>query len=322
MRILVAAVALLFLATFAPPALFSLPTPPAHPQLRAEPVLLEEGQPDRRRLGPLTYLAGWSLRSDDRRFGGISAIHVEDGRVIAVSDAGTVMQFAIPDGGGASPLTVEALAEGPGEPTSKRDRDSEAMTVRGGDVWIAFERSNSVWRYDRASWRREASAAPAAMRSWSANSGGEAMVRLPDERFLVLSEGKRGNDGSTAAVLFDGDPAEDGTEALRFGYRAPEGYRITDAALLPDGRILFLNRRVSLLDGISAKLTVAELPASDEETVLAGTEIAHFEPPVTVDNMEALSVTREDGRTIVWIASDDNFSPLQRSLLLKFALDD
>jgi hypothetical protein len=37
--------------------------------------------------------------------------------------------------------------------------------------------------------------------------------------------------------------------------------------------------------------------------------------------MEALSVTRELGRTIVWIASDDNFSPLQRTLLLKFALD-
>ena len=40
-----------------------------------------------------------------------------------------------------------------------------------------------------------------------------------------------------------------------------------------------------------------------------------------VDNMEALSVTREGDRTIVWIASDDNFNPLlQRTLLMKFAL--
>jgi hypothetical protein len=36
--------------------------------------------------------------------------------------------------------------------------------------------------------------------------------------------------------------------------------------------------------------------------------------------MEALSVTVENGRTIVWMASDDNFGPLQKTLLLKFAL--
>jgi hypothetical protein len=36
--------------------------------------------------------------------------------------------------------------------------------------------------------------------------------------------------------------------------------------------------------------------------------------------MEALSVEQQGGRIIVWIASDDNFNPLQQSLLFKFAL--
>jgi hypothetical protein len=36
--------------------------------------------------------------------------------------------------------------------------------------------------------------------------------------------------------------------------------------------------------------------------------------------MEALSVTQENKRTIIWLASDDNFIPLQRTLLLKFEL--
>jgi hypothetical protein len=36
--------------------------------------------------------------------------------------------------------------------------------------------------------------------------------------------------------------------------------------------------------------------------------------------MEGVSTTVENGRTIVWLVSDDNFSPLQRTLLLKFAL--
>jgi hypothetical protein len=41
---------------------------------------------------------------------------------------------------------------------------------------------------------------------------------------------------------------------------------------------------------------------------------------MAVDNMEAQSVTRENGRTIVWIASDDNLNPIQRTILLKLAL--
>ena len=49
-------------------------------------------------------------------------------------------------------------------------------------------------------------------------------------------------------------------------------------------------------------------------------EIARLQPPLTIDNMEGVSVTVENGRTIVWLASDDNFFPLQRTLLLKFAL--
>ena len=39
------------------------------------------------------------------------------------------------------------------------------------------------------------------------------------------------------------------------------------------------------------------------------------------DELQALSVAEENGRTILWIASDDNFMGFQRTLLLKFALD-
>ena len=45
-------------------------------------------------------------------------------------------------------------------------------------------------------------------------------------------------------------------------------------------------------------------------------------PPRPVDNMEALAVSREGGRTIVRIASDDNYLALQRTLLLEFELDE
>jgi hypothetical protein len=38
--------------------------------------------------------------------------------------------------------------------------------------------------------------------------------------------------------------------------------------------------------------------------------------------MEALSVTRDGGRTILWMASDDNYNSVQRTLLLSFFLED
>ena len=86
------------------------------------------------------------------------------------------------------------------------------------------------------------------------------------------------------------------------------------------GRLLLLNRRFSIFEGLTAKLVVADPGGAKAGGVLTGAEIAHFEAPLTVDNMEALSVTREGGRTFIWIASDDNFSAIQRTLLLKFAL--
>ncbi|HEU0135233.1 MAG TPA: esterase-like activity of phytase family protein, partial [Allosphingosinicella sp.] len=176
---------------------------------------------------------------------------------------------------------------------------------------------NAVWRYDRRGFEPRSSARPRAMSKWSANRGPEAMVRLADGRFLIFAEGPG---GVSEALLFAGDPAVPGTPSTRLRYRPPEGFRITDAALLPDGRLALLNRSISLFSGFTAKLTIATLPASGEGSVIAGEEAAVFEGRVARDNLEALSVTREDGRTILWLASDDNYSPFQRTLLMKFAL--
>jgi hypothetical protein len=307
------------LASFAAPATVGPPLAPA--TISFTPVPLDESAPARRRLGALLYVGGWELRSDDPRFGGLSALHVEGREATAVSDAGALVRFTLP-GGGAPRLAIAPLPDGPGRTAAKADRDSEAMAIDGERAWISFERANAIWRYDRRSWRSDSHAAPPAMQDWPSNAGGEAMLRLPDGRFLILSEAGDGPDGSTAALLFDGDPAVPGTPVTRLGYRAPEGYRVTDAALLPDGRILYLNRRFTVLDGVSAKLTLGSLPELHEDAILTGREIAHLRPPLTVDNMEGLSVTQERGRTMFWLVSDDNFSPLQRTLLMKFALAD
>ena len=317
-RIVFLAAALLLLATMVPPAPLAPPPGPEIARLTIAPLPLDASDPGRRRVGALVFLGGWALASDNPRFGGISAMHVEGGRVIAVNDAGTLLRFPLP-GSGPARVRIDSLPAGPA--AHKRDRDSEALAIRGGSAWVAFERHNLVRRYRRADWRVEASAAPPAMRRWGRNSGAEALVRLPGGRFLALAEGPDDGGAFSEAILFDGDPAVAGTRSAKLRYRRAPGFRVTDAALLPDGRLLLLNRRFTWLGGWAALLSIAPAPALAAGGTIEARAIAELRAPLTVDNMEALSVTVEGGRTIVWIASDDNLIALQRTLLLKFALD-
>jgi hypothetical protein len=311
--------ALVLLGTFAPPGLQRRDPPPAVSLVRFTPVSLREEAPAAGRLGRLVFLGGWALTSNDARFGGISALHVEAGEALALSDAGWRIGLKPPAvGGGTLRAEIAMIGQGPGPAKDKEHRDVEALVVHGGHAWIAYEQANAVWRYRRTGFSAQSSAAPPAMARWSANRGAEAMARLADGRFLVFAEG---DGGDSEALLFEGDPAVPGTRSLRLRYRPPGGYRITDAALLPDGRLALLNRRVGLLDGFTVKLTLARLPELADGALVSGEEAATFEGPVTRDNLEALSVTREGGRTILWIASDDNYNPLQRTLLMKFALE-
>src|SRR3546814_7827468 len=96
MRIVPLLVCLPLLATFAPAGLFRMPPVPDRTLLAFDPVALDEQAPTRRRLGSLDYLGGWALRSNDQRFGGISAIHVAEGAVLALSDSGSVIRFTLP----------------------------------------------------------------------------------------------------------------------------------------------------------------------------------------------------------------------------------
>jgi len=87
------------LATYIPPGPAPPPLGPAEAGLTFTPVPLNERDPMQRRVGGLRFLQGWEIGSDNPRFGGISAMHVENGQAIAISDAGTLLRFALPGSG-------------------------------------------------------------------------------------------------------------------------------------------------------------------------------------------------------------------------------
>jgi hypothetical protein len=293
--------------------------------IRAQPVALDRRDPARRQLGGLTFLGGVRLNSPTREFGGFSAMLVDGERFTLISDGGNVVRFHMDARWRVRDVSVTALPGGPGSGWRKMDRDSESVTrdPATGQLWVGFERANQIWRYSDSFRRVEAHAAPPAMADWQQNDGAESMVRLRDGSFVVLAErGRTGPAGVAPGLWFAGDPVRQPRPAFRFGYRAPQGYRPTDIAELPDGRLVIVNRKASLDEAFTAAITVLDRSAIRPGWIARGREIARFVAPVVHDNFEAIAVTREGGRTILWIASDDNQAPTQASLLLKFRLDE
>lgn len=318
LRALALLAALTLLATIDWPQRLPFPGPGEAPLIYT-PVALAADDPGRRDVGRLHFLGGWTLGSPDSRLGGLSSLRIEGNQATALSDAGVVVTFPLPGASPAPRARFQPVVQGPGGQANRRTRDTEGLWLEGNRLWISFERSNAVWRYDRAL-NVQTGAQPARMRRWRRNSGPETLVGLADGRFLVMEEGR--DNGSTAsdAILFAGDPAVPGTLSATLTYQRPPGYRATDAALLPDGRLLILNRGLAALQ-LSAKLVLADPRNLRPGGTLAGEEIATLAAPLVVDNLEGIAVTQEHGRIIVWLVSDDDFMRLFRNtLLLKFEL--
>lgn len=275
-----------------------------------------------RRIGALTYLGGVQLSSPDPAFGGFSAMHVAGERFTLLSDGGGIVRFRM--GADWTPRDAHAaeLPGGPGTGWEKRDRDSESLAVRpDGAILVGFERANAIWRYTPDFARALASVRPVAMRRWSDNSGAEAIATMPDGSTVVMSEANGTWRTGYPALRFLGDPTRPGTRWYRFRYLAERGYRVTDAAALPDGRLLVLTRAFTLDQLFIARLQIVAAGAIRPGAKVRGQTIAAFEGRVAHDNFEALSLAIENGRPVLWMASDDNQQFWQRSLLLKFRVD-
>jgi hypothetical protein len=202
------------------------------------------------------------------------------------------------------------------------------VSPAGDRAWVAFERWNEVWRYRIAPdgrWTAECGQAPAAMAGWPDNGGAESMARLPDGRFVILSEGRRpsGRTRGREALILDGDPTAPQARVARFTYVPEKDFEPADAAALPDGRLLVLERSYALGMPVVWRNRLAMVPAASLRAgaVARGRPVARLEAPLIADNFEGLAVAREGNATILWLVSDDNLKTWQRTLLLKFRLD-
>lgn len=292
--------------------------------INAQQVALEAGKPALRRVGALTFLGGVALSSPDPAFGGFSAIAVAGDRFTLVSDGGNLVRFRLGADWQIGDVLFGDLPGGPGSGWEKRQRDAESLAVDplSGRAWIGFEVGNQIWRYTSTMTRGERGAAPAALVKWSESGGAESLVRLRDGGFLGLSEFPvRGSRGARMGVVWAGDPTLRPSPAFRFNYAPSPGYDPSDATELPDGRLLVLERRFALPFSWSNRLVLIDRAAIRPGATVRGRVVAELAAPLVHDNFEGVTAVREGVDTILWLASDDNHLPIQRTLLLKFRLE-
>ncbi|MGE3144439.1 MAG: esterase-like activity of phytase family protein [Pseudorhodoplanes sp.] len=313
-------------AQTAPPAIRKI-------EIAAQPFdSFEPREPSRRVFGSLEFRGGIELRSQSRDFGGLSAIRVlSDGAAfIAVTDKAQWLRGRILYRGSAPVGIADAemapMLGGNGRPITERGwYDSEALAAGDdGTLYVAFERVHQILRFnaarDRLAARGQAIALPLALASLPRNRGIDCLAVGPKATPLA---------GALIAVSEAGLDAEKNIRGFLIGGRAPgefsvvrkDDFDITDCALTPANELLLLERFFSWRRGVSMRIRRVPLAGLAPGAVVDGPYQIVADMGFQIDNMEGLSVHRAaDGALVLTLVSDDNFSILQRTLLLQFTL--
>ena len=307
-------------------------TPPVAIEVRSEPITaFDVRDPSLRQFGLLEFRGGLVLRSSYEHFGGISAIRVapDGAHFIALTDKGWWFRGRIVYEGtrpsGIADAEMAPILGADGRPLAARGwYDTESIAEDGGTLYVGIERVHQIVRFDYGKEgllaRGRPIALPPGLRSLPPNRGIEALVFVPKGLPLagtLIAISERGLDkaGNTNGFLIGG--ASPGN----FAVRRSSNFDITDAALLPGGDVLLLERRFSWSSGLAVRMRRVALGEIKPGAVVDGPILFDVDLGYEIDNMEGLSVHRSaGGETVLTLISDDNFSAVQRTLLLQFTL--
>ncbi len=310
----------------------------AHPiDIEARPIShFLRGNPAERRFGALEFRGGLLLASSSRDFGGWSGLVMDAGgrRLLSVSDAGSWLTADLAYDGERPMRVTNArlgplLALGGGALRDKREQDAESValfdgTLARGTLLVGFERVHRIGRFELRDGELQAPSGymrlPPEAKRMQHNQGIEALAVLQAGplRGSVVAFAERFTRGSgyhTGWIWVRGEPH-------RIQLQDIDGFNITDAAGLPDGGLLILERYFRWTSGV--KMRIRRLAPGEivPGARMTGRTLLEADSSYEIDNMEGMAVHRgARGETVVSLISDDNFNGfLQRTILLQFAL--
>ncbi len=306
------------------------------------------------RVGDLTFVAGFALSSDNPRFGGLSDLHLLDnGTLVAVSDGGAYVWIDLA-ADGITPVRarISPLLDMKGEPLTATQGDAQGVALNGGMALVSFGHNHRVLAYDLGKCGPAARGAPIVFGPYGlplADAFGDAGLAVTDRTgvgalavtpnwYLFTGVGaKVGQLSALSARPIEGDP----DFSLRVGVEQPELTGID--VLSPSSgdaskrvRAFLLHRSRDPREGNSITETDLELfPRPDSGSgggeldqrarngfVETGWRVlAKLDPPVASENFEGITAKElPDGRTRLFIVSDNNFSEKSSTLLWVFDL--
>jgi hypothetical protein len=312
----------------------------ARPQAPSEPTAIEitatpiesfsVTERERRDFGALTFRSGLELRSNSESFGGFSGLWRSPEEIVALGDntQWLTARPALTDRrlAGLSNVVIAPVLGPNGKPLRRtRSYDTEALTIAGGIAYVGIERTQEVMRFNWAKEGVRARAQPVAVppeaKQLPRNQGLEAIGVAPPGSplagaVIVIAEQAGGETATPTRGFILGGRRPGAFEVPRSG-----GFDVTDLAFLPSGEMLLLERRVSFLRGFGVRIRRIGPDAIYPDASIEGPIIFEADSGHQIDNMEGLAVHRDRaGETIVSMISDDNFSTLQRTVLLEFTL--
>ena len=283
------------------------------------------------RFGSLEYRSGLVLTSGFHGFGGLSAIRFLDPkgeRFVSLSDKGTWFTGRIVYSGremiGLADVEAAPMLGPDGRPITTRGWfDSESLAFDGEIAYVGLERVNQVLRFDFAKGATRSRGVvvplPPAAKKLPFNKGLEALVFVPKGMGLagtLIAISERGLDASGNLIAF----LVGGPTPGQFSIRRTETFDISDAVLL-SGDLLILERKFSWLAGVHIRIRRLPLKSIAPGTLVDGPAIFQADLGQEIDNMEGIDAhVSPEGDTVLTMISDDNFSMIQRTLLLQFTL--
>jgi len=301
-------------------------------KVKARPIpFFDSSDHARARFGSLEYRSGLVLTSSFPGFGGLSGLRLDakGERFIALSDHGSWFTGRIVYQGramtGLDDVEAAPMLGPDGKPLAARGWfDTESIALDGSFVYVGIERVNQVVRFDFAKGftrsRGEVFPMPPAVKKLPNNKGLEALVFVPkgfalEGTLIAISERGLDRDGNLIAFLVGGPTPG------QFSVRRSQNFDISDAVLLPSGELLVLERKFSLLSGVGIRIRRIALKSLAPNAVVDGPAIFEADLGEEIDNMEGIDAfVTPEGETVLTMVSDDNFSLLQRTLLLQFRL--
>lgn len=289
-------------------------------------------------FGRLTFRGGLVLTSEVPDFGGWSGLVLDEaGRLLMISDrgswlTGTLLYEGTRPKGIGNAVLGSILGVGRRPLNRGRDRDSESVTLLDGNltrgsVLIAFERNHRIGRFAVHERGIDAPSGylkmPPEVRSIPVNKSFEAvsLIRGGAAKGSIIAfceefhDAKRNHTGWIWAGGMTGQPQ-------RIGLTNIGDFAITDVASLSDGSLIVLERKFRWLEGVRMRLRQISASAVQPGATLDGEILIEADMGYDIDNMEGLSIHRDQrGATVLTLISDDNFNQfLQRSILLQFTL--